>query len=36
VIECYESGVYRSGSEGRTDEDFDKSMALWRRYADIR
>jgi hypothetical protein len=33
VIECYESGIYRSGRRGRAGEDFERSFELWARYA---
>lgn len=33
AIECYESGIYRSGRRGRAGEDFARSFELWARYA---
>jgi cell wall assembly regulator SMI1 len=33
AIECYESGIYRSGRPGRDGEDFGRSFELWGRYA---
>lgn len=33
AIECYESGIYRSGRRGAAGEDVERSFELWARYA---
>jgi hypothetical protein len=33
AIECYETGIYRSGRRGQAGEDHDRSYELWARYA---
>jgi cell wall assembly regulator SMI1 len=33
AIECYETGIYRSGRRGAAGEDHERSFELWRRYA---
>jgi cell wall assembly regulator SMI1 len=33
AAECYETGIYTGGRRGRTKEDFERSYALWPRYA---
>ena len=33
AAECYETGIYHGGQRGRVHEDYDRSFALWARYA---